>query len=409
MPSPASAEPFLELPRVHIDELTYKRFLSDFALPRVPFILVGVGGDWPAAKRWHALDYFLNHPGVALDYPVTVSVGEDDEHETTVGEALRMLRDRVAEAAAAPEVPIGGRADAAVYINAWDFVRGSSSALQEDFSVPSHFDRAPKWLAEHVVFGNAAVDLRWLYIGERGTGSPTHLDPNLSSAWLWVAHGEKSWICAHGDDRALITAAAAAAGGGGGGEEEDAVAAGYDGDPLPDLFAANLFERHPSLRGARLYRGTQRAGEIVFNPSCCVHAVRNVSPLVVSCTRNFIDATNIADAVGDATRSFHADLLPMVGMLGQNKVIQTLGRTLHLKRSRVASVLAALPGLFSAERLNSLVEAAARGASDEEREEVRGLVRRHLEEALEREQPAFEAAAKELCQQLGLVPNDESV
>ena len=74
-------------------------------------------------------------------------------------------------------------------------------------------------------------------------------------------------MCAHGGDHALIT---------GGG-----LLAGYDeAHKLPDLFAPDL-ARFPQLTRCRLYRGTQHAGEVVFNPSRCVHAVRN-STMTVS-------------------------------------------------------------------------------------------------------------------------------
>lgn len=393
MPTAAvSAEHLLELPRVRMDELSYSRFLLEYALPRVPCIIEGVGVHWPAADRWGSLDYFLRHAGVELGYPCTISVGDVDEHETTVSEALVMLRDRVEQAASTPAEPDpAGGSGQRVYINAWDFARGGSEALQQDFVVPPHFDRAPAWLAEHAVFGNAAVDLRWLYIGERGTGSPTHIDPNLSSAWLWVAHGEKMWVCAHGDDMQLILDA--------GGSEPG----GYDGPALPDLFAPDLLERYPSLRGARLYGGVQRAGEVVFNPSGCVHAVRNASLLVVSCTHNFIDATNLADALADASRSFRDEMIPMVASLGPKAALRTLAQALHLRRPAVARLLAGLPELLSAERVARLVEAAVDGAAGErERAEVRQALTRHVEEGLARERPVFEAAARELCVQLGV-------
>jgi hypothetical protein len=389
---PTQTDHLLELPRVRMDELSYSRFLSEYALPRVPCIIEGVGADWPAADRWGSLDYFLTQAGVERGYPCTVSVGDVDEHETTVGEALRMLRERVEQAASTPAEPdTGGASGERVYINAWDFVRGGSEALQQDFAVPSHFDRSPAWLAEHAVFGNAAVDLRWLYIGEHGTGSPTHIDPNLSSAWLWVAHGEKVWVCAHGDDRQLISDAGAGEPG------------AYGGDALPDLFAPDLLDQYPSLRGARLYGGVQRAGEVVFNPSGCVHAVRNASPLVVSCTHNFIDATNLTDALADATRSFRTEMIPMVSSLGPKLALRTLAQALHLKRPAVARLLAGLPELLSAERVARLMEAAVDGAAGEgERAEVRQVLTRHLELGLARERPAFEAAARELCAQLGI-------
>ena len=38
--------------------------------------------------------------------------------------------------------------------------------LRRDFSVPPLFDRSPRWLAENAVLGCAAVDMKWLYLGQ---------------------------------------------------------------------------------------------------------------------------------------------------------------------------------------------------------------------------------------------------
>lgn len=175
MPSESSLLPNhqLALPREHISQLTYERFLREYALPRVPCVIEGVGADWPALGLWRR-DYFLEHEGVDLDHTCSVSVGEE-EREMTVGDALRSMN------GAGPPV----------YLSGWDYVRGNSRALAADFDVPGLFERTPSWLARHAIFGNAEHDMRWLYIGEAGTGSPTHVDTNLSSAWLWVACGEK--------------------------------------------------------------------------------------------------------------------------------------------------------------------------------------------------------------------------
>ena len=167
----------LPLPREHVSRLTYERFLREYALPRLPCIIEGVGSDWRALDRWRSPDYFLEHEGVDLEHVCSVSVG-GKEREMTVGDALRSMHERA-------------DADAPTYLSGWDYVRGGSRALADDFEVPGLFERTPAWLARHAIFGNADADMRWLYIGEAGTGSPTHVDTNLSSAWLWVASGEK--------------------------------------------------------------------------------------------------------------------------------------------------------------------------------------------------------------------------
>ena len=137
---------------------------------------------------------------------------------------------------------------------------------------------------------------------------------------MCVPRGQE-WVCAHGDDHDLVV------GDSSGGTSDVQADSGYAAAALPDLFAPDV-GRHPRLREARLYRGTQRAGEVVFNPSRCVHAVRSpaISPVIcprsqrpcvstwqarnvtftASLTHNFVDVTNLADAVADATRSERA-------------------------------------------------------------------------------------------------------
>ena len=63
---------------------------------------------------------------------------------------------------------------------------------------------------------------------------------------------------------------------------------------LPSFFS-------PALGGARLYAGVQRRGDVCFNPSGCVHCVRNVR-FTVSLTHNYVDASNLADVLTDAVR-----------------------------------------------------------------------------------------------------------
>lgn len=377
---------FLELPRVAATELTYGRFLREFALPRQPFILTGVGDDWKAKSDWTGPGYFLRHGAVCREHEVTVAYGSDD-HEATVGDALQQLEDRssLPPAERTPRGPL--------YLSAWDYVRGGSGRLQEEIGVPSFFDRAPSWLSAHAVLGCATLDMKWLYVGEAGSRSRTHVDTNLSSAWLWVASGEKEWVCAHGDDCALVAGLRSAPSG----------ASELDELELPDLFDPSLFAARPELASARLYRGTQRAGEVCFNPSRCVHAVRNLT-FTISLTHNFIDATNLADAATDCAHSIRAELLPMVAALGAKKVARTLQRSLHVEKKELMRAVRSLPGLLDGEAVEDVIASAA-GAEggEEEADEVRALLRTHLARELEREglRHSFRAAATELCDALG--------
>ena len=409
---------FLPLPVVDGNTLTYERFLREFALPRKPCIIRNVGRTW-AARKW-TVDYMLEHEGVDKEHKVYMADGPPEsarESKRTVGNALRLVAKTATDVDWNPALAPGGE-ERSCYLSAWDYVRGNSGALQDDFEVPRFFARAPEWLASNVVLGNAQTDMKWLYIGSRGSGSATHVDTNLSSAWLWVARGEKEWVCAHGGDYQLLTAGTGAR------------AYGYKGDddsddddgsvPLPDFFAADLFDRWPQTRGARLYRGVQQAGDVCFNPSRCVHAVRNIGDhagdIILSLTHNFVDATNLADALADATRALTDELLPLARSLKPRSAIKTLAKALKLSKEDVARVVVELPSLLTDARVEELIACAAAGAEGDEHSEHRAeelcagpaavaqLLRAELQRRLQTVRPAFESAALALRQVLQLDP-----
>lgn len=377
-----ASQEFLPLPVVDGEKLTYERFLKEFALPRVPCLIKNVGLDWKAAKVW-SLDYFQKHPDISQSFEVECAEGPvSDQREvtTTVGEALS-------------RIAATGRGDKPFYLNAFPYVRASSSGaetstLQEDFVVPKYFERAPHWLNTHPVMGNAATDMKWLYIGSAKTASETHIDTNLSSAWLWVATGRKEWICAHGADYDLLTRGTGSRAYGYVDNKEEvdsmddsASDSGSDSEgsnPLPDFFAPDLFERFPHTKRARLYHGFQEKGMICFNPSRCVHAVRNLSDLSISLTHNFIDATNFADALFDATRSIRIEMLPMAREFKKPKrMIRMLSSILKIKKEELILMLRDLPHLCCEEKLKEVVDVAANGD-----ETIAGILRDHLHKEL---------------------------
>jgi len=228
-----------EIPRVHINDMSYKRFLTEFALPRMPVIIVGAGDSWPALQKWRNVSYFLEHQGVTptfespraanLTSAGPYDLSREELNEVPAEEALRMLAMRQEES----DKPQKRR----LYIKTWDYVHAGAGCLQKDFQVPSIFNKSPDSLSEQVVFGYAKRDMKWLYIGEEGTGSPSHIDTNYSSAWLWCAKGRKEWRCVHGGDWDSLNY-----------EELNRK------NRLPDLFRPDAGS-HPILKESRLYKG----------------------------------------------------------------------------------------------------------------------------------------------------------
>lgn len=142
---------FLPLPTIDAATLTYERFLREFALPKQPCLITNVGTSW-AARDW-SIEYFLSHEGVDLEHEVSIADGGyagSREVDTTAGEALRLVLQRANEAAAAASAAEkGGSCSQPAYLSAWNYVRGGSAALQNDFVVPSLFERAPSWVRCH--------------------------------------------------------------------------------------------------------------------------------------------------------------------------------------------------------------------------------------------------------------------
>jgi histone arginine demethylase JMJD6 len=303
------------LPRVHVDDLSYERFLREFALPKQPFILEGASAAWPATQRWQDLSYIAEraNPAQKVSYTTCKARWEPEqekEKRVAIREALKRLRpppppdlsDLVFADLENEPLPAEPEPDLPVrYIKTWDYVRGGTTELQEDFTVPSVFDRSADAISKQVVLGHSETDMKWLYIGEPGTGSGAHIDTNNSSAWLWVARGAKRWRCIHGGDYHLFGTDVSSDGessDGSSSEEGD----GYGGPPLPDLFRPDVSE-FPQLERARLFEGEQREGDICFNPTQCIHAVHNTR-FTVSLTHNYVDATNLGDALVDVVDTF---------------------------------------------------------------------------------------------------------
>ena len=92
-----------------------------------------------------------------------------------------------------------------------------------------------------------------------------------------------------------------------------------------------------------------------------MHAVRNCGApgaIVTSLTHNFVDATNLADVVADATRSISQELLPMARELKPKRTLKTLAKALRIPAEELVEALrelAAVLGRLSAARNKLLV------------------------------------------------------
>jgi arginase family enzyme len=252
--------------RRSIDELCYAQFLDEYALPGRPVVLTGLGDSWPAMSQW-TLDYFIDK--AATDelaefgvFTKPADVGPVRAVNSRLRDTLNLMKRRL-------KANLGTKGER-YYLVDWHF-HHAHPEIFDDYRVPPFFNMD---LSEQV--GVASNLMKWIYIGESGTGSPTHIDTINSSAWLMLVQGRKQWR--------MVSPAAL-----------DALSSA--GEPL------NLFEpnphRFPDLADAQLYETIQLPGEVLWTPPLCLHAVRNLE-FSIAVTENYVDLSNLVE-VFDAT------------------------------------------------------------------------------------------------------------
>lgn len=149
---------------------------------------------------------------------------------------------------------------------------GSCPKLLESLDLPSFLHRRgsdghPHQFSavSHPIHLRPSTYFCWAYIGEKGTGSKTHVDVLMSDAWLVVLTGRKRWAMVHPMDKHLVL------------------------DPQSGKFA-DLFnidhDAFPHAHKARLCIFEQHAGDAVFVPSEAPHCVENLE-FSTSITYNF--------------------------------------------------------------------------------------------------------------------------
>eukprot|EP00435_Cladocopium_sp_Y103_P071472 s317_g37.t1 len=127
--------------------------------------------------------------------------------------------------------------------------------------------------------------LRWIYIGEEGSGTSAHRDPLCSHGWMWLARGQKQWH--------LVTWEEAVAG-------CEAVPQGAPKDLFSvkgceelDAWLKRLNARHEA------WCGNLCEGELIFIPSGILHAVKNVGKgISIAVSHNFLDETCMTSVLG---------------------------------------------------------------------------------------------------------------
>ena len=320
MVAAAAARPRLQpIPRVDGATLSLESFLRRFALPGLPVILTGLGAGWPATAHWRSLQR-LAERGLDLEEVVQVQVGSGGVATMPLGKFLDLLAERdvdvdaapvddeprqkrrrtAAAAAAAAAAPAAGDLPPGkLYLRNWRFHENNPHLLS-DFTTPGFFS---------LDFGEQAGlvsphSFTWLYLGERGSATPTHVDVMNSSAWMYVLKGRKRWrmVASSGLERCYTSAAGSG----------PSVQEGGDtlGGSLLDLFGESDEALAAALGAdATLWEGEVGPGELIFTPSKCAHAVQNLE-LTIALTSNYVDLSNVMD-VYDSLSGIHPNGNPL--------------------------------------------------------------------------------------------------
>lgn len=244
--------PSQPIPRCPLGSLAYTDFLREYVGTTTPLILEGAGEHWKAAHEWS-----IEH---------LISRADEDEEVIleTMGDApTEYARARVPVVLEEIRSPSPDRRYS-IYLSNWSFLRHNPD-WAHDYAPPRLFshDRAAD-LTGHF------QQLKWLFIGEDGTGSALHSDVASTSAWLYVFRGHKHW-------RLLRT--------------EPSVPASRRGPPrLTSLFSSI----HEQTLGdeVTLFDGVQGPGDLIFVPAPILHEVKNVG-VTVALTHNFVDCSDL--------------------------------------------------------------------------------------------------------------------
>lgn len=246
------------VPRKSINDLDYETFLKQHVIPGIPLVLTDI--ELPSNFKQWSFEYFLQKVNRQQALQVNV-FSELFQHATaklrTVGlwDMLSLMRQR--------SLANLTEQDERYNIVDWGF-RVSNPELVADIPIHPFFsmDISPLFTGDENSF-------KWIYFGEPGTGSATHIDVMNSSAWLLLATGQKNWRMVHCDYHERCSSRGG----------------------MVDLFDVDA-EEFPATAGMPVWETEQKPGEIVWTPPRCIHAVRNME-YSIAVTQNYIDLGNL--------------------------------------------------------------------------------------------------------------------
>ncbi|KAH8850717.1 2-oxoglutarate and iron-dependent oxygenase JMJD4 [Schistosoma japonicum] len=219
--------------------------------------------DWPACSSWRSPDGLIDVQKLfenVTDAKLCVSdcsVIEFNTHpvrEVTVKEFMSYWTNS-----------IQGKDSRILYLKDWHYFRHSSE--NSWFRLPEYF--SSDWLNEFWNFRNdLSDDFKFVYLGDRGTWTPFHVDVYHSFSWSANILGHKRWwIFPPGEEKKLS----------------------LSNGQVP-------FDVRPIIndrKDVEYYVIDQYSGQVVFVPSGWYHQVVNMTNCV-SINHNWFNATNVS-------------------------------------------------------------------------------------------------------------------
>jgi hypothetical protein len=258
-----------QVERRSINSLSYNEFVHEFVLPGIPLVITESNQTNPISN-W-CFKYFLNkidhHSKIEVNkFSIPFDHASSAQEERQFWQTLHRINRR--------RTMLLPHTDTRHNIVDWNFVY-TNPELLKDYVVPDFFSTD---LSTH--FGLDEHTFKWIYFGEQGTGTNTHVDVLHSSAWLFLSKGKKQWRFVDKDCKDLFIC----------------------DDQRADLFDFDL-QKYPKANSISGYELIQLPGEIVWTPPKCLHGVRNLEPSI-ALTHNYVDLTNLAEVFVASTSEY---------------------------------------------------------------------------------------------------------
>jgi len=254
----------LEIERRSAKNLTMEDFFRDFASKGRPVIIQGA--EMFNKHEWD-LDHIKNMCGQRV-----VDLAMVDRSAKSWGGLVR----------------VPAKLTMSEYIDTFRQVEERKSWYVHDWSLPANCDevfgeppfdefRFPKYFAgdyfQRVPFDGYQHTWPSLFIGANGTQSLMHVDSGGTNFWMFLVSGAKEWRFFERSEIPNLYSR-----------------------PLSSAFAADPFvpdfERLPLIERAKMYRGIQKPGDLIFIPGGSPHGVKNLDD-IIALSMNYVDDSNL--------------------------------------------------------------------------------------------------------------------